>query len=459
LRIRAWLALQAVVLMAFAGARISRADVGVILADPTNVGASVWTSAGHTSVYLSGVCTESPVRLRLCRPEEQGSMLTTFPNFGERAPYAWNAVPLSLYLYGSTDPETAPLYGSPALNRSRESVAAQQAFKEVCEGACPQIEHAYWRDLVAATTTRDVYIFAVHTTRDQDEAFIARVNALPNQNRYRMATHNCADFSRDMVNLYFPHSVHRDVLNDLGMMGPKTAARSFTRYARRHPELGLYVMHFIQQPGVATRCGTARSGTEEAFHQPKYLLPAAAIGDHEVAGSFFVAYFLTGRFSLQHTYERYASTPDDPRADATAITGTSKQWQQYRERFTGAVSDAVDDGTLRNRKELRGLFVELDRETIPAIDPGGHAWLVWRPGRPEERRVGVEWSNVQAPESDPRLARRLLLARMHAELHGPAKARPPLAVFAREWALLEALQRESVIRNAAPQNVQAASSQ
>jgi hypothetical protein len=425
----------------------ARADVGIVLADPTHVGASVWTHAGHTSVYLSGVCAETPVKLRLCRPGEQGSILTAYPDFDERAPYEWNVVPLSLYLYGSMNAHARPLYASPALKSAQESMAAEKFLKQVCKGACPQLSHAYWRDLVDATTSRDIYVFAVHTTREQDTAFVREVNARPNRNRYRMMTYNCADFARDMVNLYFPHAVHRDVLNDLGMMGPKSAARSFTHYAQRHPALGMYVLHFIQQPGVAQRCGTARVGTEVAFHQPKYLVPAALIGDHEVAGSFFVAYFLTGRFGLQHTYERFAAMEDHPEADA-ALAGTAKQWNQYRERLDGAIADAVDDGTLRSRKELRSVFQQLDRETIPAIDPEGRPWLVWHAGTPEERRVGAGWSDVQAPGSDAWLARRMLLARMDAELHGSAKARPPLPVFDREWELLEQLQRESIARNA-----------
>ncbi len=92
---------------------------------------------------------------------------------------------------------------------------------------------------------------------------------------------------------------------------------------------------------------------------------------------------------------------------------------------------------------MRSVFAALDRETIPAIDPEGRAWLVWHASTQEERRVGVDWSNVRAPDSDPRLACRLLLARMDAELHGPARARPPLPVFAKEWKLFGALQNEA----------------
>ena len=34
---------------------IAKADIGVVLADPTTVGVSVYTHAGHSLVYLSGV--------------------------------------------------------------------------------------------------------------------------------------------------------------------------------------------------------------------------------------------------------------------------------------------------------------------------------------------------------------------------------------------------------------------
>jgi hypothetical protein len=434
-------------LLLMACAAAARADVGIVISDPTHVGVSEWTQEGHAAVYLSGVCAETPTKLRLCGPGEQGSILTSFPDLHERYAYEWNVVPLSLYLHGSTDAEAMPLYASPALKRAQEGAAASGGLKQVCAGACPEVPNAYWRDMVNATESRDVYIFAVRTTREEDENFVRRVNALPNRNHFRLATHNCADFSREMVNLYRPHAVHRDVLNDLGMMGPKSAARSLTHYAARHRESGFYVLHFIQQPGITRRCGTARAGTEAAFHEKKYLVPAAMIGDHEVAGSFFVAYFLTGRFGLQHTYERFAAMPSDSHPDR-AVVGTSSQWQQYRERFDGTVTDAVKDGILRTRGELRKVFTLLDRETIPAIDPRGRPWLVWHAGGPDERRVGVDRSNVQAPESDQRLARLILLARMDAELHAPAKGRPPLPVFLQEWMLLEELENETGAGNA-----------
>lgn len=286
----------------------AHADLGVALADPTTVGVSPWTHAGHSLVYLSGVCADTPVHARLCAPGEQGSVVTMYPDFYEDQPYAWNLVPLSLYLDGSLQPGNRLLYGSPRAKAALELHARDHFLAPVCTvGACVDAPHRYWHDLSAATIDRDIWVYAVHTTAAQDQAVVDWLNRQPNTNRYNSFTYNCSNFTQSLVNTVFPHSIHRDWLNDLGMMSPKAAAHFFTRYAIKHPELGLYSMHFTQQPGPMPRSGLARSGTEDGIHMKKYLIPAALIGDHEVAGSFFVSYFLTGRFGLYNQYKKYAA--------------------------------------------------------------------------------------------------------------------------------------------------------
>ena len=107
----------------------ARADIGVVLADPTTVGVSVYTHAGHSLVYLSGVCAASPVRARLCETGEQGSIVTTYPDFREAQAYAWNLVPLSLYLQGSLIPNERLLYGSRRVKDALEAYAREGFFQ------------------------------------------------------------------------------------------------------------------------------------------------------------------------------------------------------------------------------------------------------------------------------------------------------------------------------------------
>jgi hypothetical protein len=41
------------------------------------------TGTGHTPIYFSNICPDSPVRLRFCSPGELGSVMSTYINIGE----------------------------------------------------------------------------------------------------------------------------------------------------------------------------------------------------------------------------------------------------------------------------------------------------------------------------------------------------------------------------------------
>ena len=49
---------------------------------------------------------------------------------------------------------------------------------------------------------------------------------------FNLFFHNCANFSEMVLNFYYPHSVHRNFIADLGMMTPKQAAKSLVKYSR-----------------------------------------------------------------------------------------------------------------------------------------------------------------------------------------------------------------------------------
>jgi hypothetical protein len=452
------LACRAVLAMAILNALdlAAKADIGVVVADPTTVGVSVYTHAGHSLVYLSGVCAASPVRARLCEAGEQGSVVTTYPDFRETQAYAWNLVPLSLYLHGSLTPGDRLLYGSRLVKEALEVHAREGFLQEVCaDGHCPQIQHSFWRDLVDANAVRDIFIFAVHTTRAQDQAAVDWLNDEPNVNHYNGFTNNCAVFTRSLVNLIFPHSVHRDFPNDLGMMAPKAAARSFTHWALKRPELGFYSLHFAQQPGDLPRSAVAQSGTETAIHMKKYLIPAALIGDHEVAGSFFVAYFLTGRFGVYKEFSRHPSSlavePEmEPEAEEedrdeiqwsyvgtaaeqkrSTVLGLPQDWVEYRERFA-AMQDSAEVKEFSHKR----FFPQQFDSGKASVDAMGHPWLTMEIDG-STRHVGISNRNLMAAESDPELAFQLMLGRVGYVLHAKNHLRETMEEFRKDWALLE----------------------
>src|SRR6266446_3252675 len=66
-----------------------------------------FTATGHSAVYLSGVCADSPLVLRRCLPGESGIVLSRYDGVGG---YDWIAIPLIPYLYAVDRPEDVPLF-------------------------------------------------------------------------------------------------------------------------------------------------------------------------------------------------------------------------------------------------------------------------------------------------------------------------------------------------------------
>ncbi len=88
------------------------ADVGVVLNESLDEDVDRISSTGHSAIYFSRICPESPVRLRLCGPGEYGSVMSNYLNIGEDQQFEWNIVPLNIYLYGVEDPGNRPLFAS-----------------------------------------------------------------------------------------------------------------------------------------------------------------------------------------------------------------------------------------------------------------------------------------------------------------------------------------------------------
>ena len=289
----------------------ARADVGVVLNESLDTSVARLTGSGHAAVYFSRICAESPVALRLCGPGEQGSVMSNYTTLREDQPFEWNIVPLSVYLYGVEDPRDRPLFGSPEIKHVLEERYREKFLTAYCWGPpCTTSGGAEWREMVGAGLFRSIYIFAVETTLEQDLALIEEFNAQPNINHFNPITRNCANFTKSVLDRFFPGAAHRDWINDFGMTSPKAVARSFTHFANHHPELHLHVMHFAQEPGTIKRSSECRDGTEQLYHSKKLLVPMAIFAPHELGG-FAVAYLLTGRFNPEHEWEKHPALEID----------------------------------------------------------------------------------------------------------------------------------------------------
>jgi len=296
------------------------ADAGILLNESLDTSVARITGSGHSAIYLSRICPDdSPAKMRLCRPGEQGSVLSNYTTLGEDHPYEWNIVPLSIYLYGVEDPRNRPLVSSKEIKAVLEERYREKYLGAICTGKeCLTSNRAEWREMVGATLERSLYMFVVKTSLEQDRALIAEFNSLPNVNHFHPLTRNCADFARRVMNIYFPHAVSPDYINDFFITTPKAVAHSLTRYAAQHPELDLRVLHFTQIPGTIKRSYECRSGIEEIYHSKKFLIPLGIFAWQGIPAAFST-YALTGRFNPEHQFEAHASVeatgPDENATD------------------------------------------------------------------------------------------------------------------------------------------------
>jgi hypothetical protein len=306
----------------FCAAPRASADAGIVLNESLDTSMARITGSGHSAIYLSRICPDnSPTKMRLCRPGEQGSVLSNYTTLGEDQPYEWNIVPLSVYLYGVEDPHDRPLVSSKEIKAALEERYREKYLSAICTGTeCLTSNGAEWREMVGATLERSLYMFVVKTSVEQDRALIADFNSQPNKNHFNAVTRNCADFARRVMNAYFPRAVSPDYINDFFMTSPKAVAHSLTRYAEEHPELDLRVLHYAQIPGTIKRSYECRSGTEEIYHSKKFLIPLGVFAWQGIPAAFST-YVLTGRFNPEHQFEAHASVnavgPDEYPTDSS----------------------------------------------------------------------------------------------------------------------------------------------
>jgi hypothetical protein len=453
-------------------ASTAKADVGVLLNESLDTSFARISGSGHSAVYFSRICAETPVKLRLCRPDEQGSVMSNYTTLGEDQPFEWNVIPLSVYLYGVEDPQNRPLFSSQKIKHALEERYRTNFLAGYCDSeTCRKSSKAEWREMVGATLERSIYIFVVETSVEQDRALIEEFNAQPNKNHFNGVTQNCATFTRRVMNSYYPHSARADYLNDFGLITPKAIARSFDHYAERHPEAHLRVLHFAQLPGTIKRSSECRNATEQLYRSKKLLVPMVLFAPHELP--FMAAsYMLTGRFNPEHELEQHPTTEssdikleiheakaqnDVPREEqlkvlvsqeSAELVGTAKEWKEYREAFGPLADEAVSQEIIPNRDALSRLFKELDRAGTLSVDANGTLWLeIAQGGKPS--RIGLSASNILAFGTDSQLAYALTLARANHYLNSPKHSREVMPDFKRDWSLLQTARSNNSISSAA----------
>ena len=215
-----WRVFSILAVVVLACASLSSASATLLLEEPYGA-MGFFTATGHAAVYLSGVCAETPTVLRRCAAGETGAVLSRYDGV---AGYDWVAIPLIPYLYAVERREDIPLFADAKMVAFLRDHYRRTHLEDLVPDAnAGEVPGGNWYELVGSSYDRTIYGFEIETTAVQDDALIRKLNSSPNVSQFHIVSNNCADFAKHLLNSYFPKSLHRSIVADVGMTTPKQA--------------------------------------------------------------------------------------------------------------------------------------------------------------------------------------------------------------------------------------------
>lgn len=292
-----WLSL----LLALAGVSNMSADVAVLIEEPYGL-FGAFNPTGHSAVYLSDVCAETPLKLRRCGPGEHGVVISRYQTLNG---YDWIAIPVIPFFYAVDHIEDIPDYPDQAAIKALKDNWRRRNLQEIApdvpDGQRPLGD---WDEMLGVAYDRSTYAFQLETAPEADDRIIREINSEPNRKRFRILFRNCADFARVTINRYYPGAIKRSILADGGVMTPKQVAKCLVRYGRKNRDLRLSSFLVPQAPGGAPRSSKAVRGLFESFIRSKKYAPPLIVFQPWIAGSLAVGYLTHGRFNVSGEADR-----------------------------------------------------------------------------------------------------------------------------------------------------------
>jgi hypothetical protein len=249
---------------------------------------------GHNAVYFEHICAETPIKLRRCHAGELGAVISRYQGIKH---YDWIAISLVPYLYSVENPSEVPAHVNRETVHQLRIRYHEAHLLSLGEDLQPgSFTHGGWTQLVGASYERRIYAFRFETTEEQDDAFIALMNAGDNRSHFEFFYNNCADFSRRVLNFYLPSAFHRSIFPDAGMTTPTQTAYNLDRYVRKHPGTQLTILVIPQIPGYRHH-SRANHGVAESFLTTGVAIPLALVNPY-LAGGIVVDYMVRGRHNV-----------------------------------------------------------------------------------------------------------------------------------------------------------------
>ena len=416
--------LSAILLLCLCSMSRAWAGATLFLGEPYGYDGA-FAGTGHAVVYLSGVCATSPVILRPCAPGETGIVLSRYRGIGG---YDWIAIPLIPYLYAVEKAEDIPLFADKKLaaflrDRYRRN-HLESLVPDLPGGGTPD---GAWYQLIGASYLRTIYAFEIETSQEQDAKLILMLNNRSNRQHWNLVTANCADFARQIISFYYPHSVHRSIIGDLGVTTPKQLGRTLSKYSSRHPELQPSKFVIPQVPGTIARSKRVKGVFEVMLTAKKYMWPIFLF--HPYGAGIAVAVY------VEHWHfnpGKNALILDSNHQLGAALTSVDRRAvQDQLEGLVRAASSADAEAGERH-------WTSLCAAAEPALDAASGPTLQVRVGD-EVTSVGIARSNILNVPAGSEFAVGLVKARLREELKSAAVRKTARADVESDLALLQQL--------------------
>jgi hypothetical protein len=422
----------------------SQAGATLFLGEPYGYDGA-FAGTGHAAVYLSGVCAISPVVLRRCAPGEVGIVLSRYRGVGGRD---WIAIPLVPYLYAVEKLEDIPLFADKNLVAFLRDGYRRNHLESLVpdrpDGVTPNGD---WYELIGASYLRTIYAFEIETTPEQDEKLIVMLNDRSNRQRWNLVTANCADFVRQILSFYYPHSVHRSIIGDLGVTTPKQLARSLSSYSRRHPELRPSRFVIPQVPGTISRSKRVKGVFEVMLTAKKYMLPIFLFHPY-AAGTAVAVYIEHWHFNPG----KNALILDAKHQLSAALTSADRHAVQ--DRLEALVETAPSPDADAEERQWTSLHATAE----PVLDSSGGPALEVCAGS-VVTFVGIARANIRNVPGSSEFAAGLMEARLREELKPGAAQKTARADVESDLVLLKQLLESQPRRLARAASLHAVSSE
>jgi hypothetical protein len=417
--------------MALACVSLAGASATLLLEEPYGK-MGFFTATGHAAVYLSGVCAETPLVLRHCAAGETGIVLSRYDGVGG---YDWIAIPLIPYLYAVERPEDVPLFANAKMASFLRDRYRRNYLEEIApDGRNGETPGGNWYQLLGSSYDRTIYGFEIATTEEQDDALIRKFNASPNQSHFHLVSNNCADFAKGVLNFYYPRSLHRSLIADIGITTPKQIAKMLTKFGARHSELQFSRLIISQVPGSVPRSTSVHGVVESLLKAKKYIVPSVVVSPI-FAGCVAAVYVGTGAGHFEPARNAMVfvvgGTPERPLG-----TEDRRAYQQQLKHFlAGAYPE-------KPGRKIDKVWARIQAKAKTGIDDQGRPILEVQVG--ESRvQIGVSAANILSGNAPPEVERQLLVARLQSELRRRSPQRVSETEVARDWELLQKTMAQS----------------